>query len=54
MNFSKECYKNVMFKLKSSPLPENIRQTSDSEVTTVDLLLLLFEKSKNRTSTIMT
>lgn len=27
MNFSVECYKNVMFKLKSSPLPENnIRQ----------------------------
>lgn len=26
MNFSEECYKNVMFKLKSSPLPENIRQ----------------------------
>lgn len=26
MNFSEECYKNVMFKLKSSPFPENIRQ----------------------------
>lgn len=54
MNFSEESYKNVMFKLKSSPFPENIpvipremtyqANTSDLEVTTVNLLLLLFEK----------